>query len=122
MMLQATSSSSSPSSLKPAALLLMNAGKALAQSGERIIDYTTKRDLYGGAMSAAGAQIRNAGDTVALAAAAMRHKTATELVFDELRESATCLDEASRQLVRAVQEAEQDKDTALRECIGKLMF
>ena len=51
--------------LKPAAAPLMDAGKALARTGELLIDVTTELDLYGGALSAAGAEVRNAGDAVA---------------------------------------------------------
>jgi len=38
-------------SLKPAAIPLMDSGKALARSGELLIDLTTKLDLYGGSLS-----------------------------------------------------------------------
>ena len=51
--------------LKPAAIPLMDAGKALARTGELLIDVTTELDLYGGALSAAGAEVRNAGDAIA---------------------------------------------------------
>ena len=62
----------SPStSLKPAALYLMDSGKALARSGELLIELTTELDLYGGALSASGAQMRNAGDCLAQAAASL---------------------------------------------------
>jgi len=73
-------------SLKPAAIPLMDSGKALARSGELLIDLTTKLDLYGGSLSATGANIRNCGDCLAQAAASCRFKTAAELVIDELRE------------------------------------
>ena len=87
----------------------MDAGKALARSGELLIDVTTELDLYGGALSSAGAEVRNAGDAVAQAAASMRFKTALELVTDELRESGTCLQEASQKCKLAVEEAKQDE-------------
>ncbi|GKY96462.1 hypothetical protein MPSEU_000605700 [Mayamaea pseudoterrestris] len=61
-----------------------------------------------GGLSAAGAQIRNAGDSIAQAAASCRFKTGSELVTDELREAATCLDEACSKLKAAVQEAKED--------------
>jgi hypothetical protein len=61
-------------------------GKALARSGELLIDLTSSLDMYGGSLSAAGASIRNCGDCVAQAAASCRFKTAAELVIDELRE------------------------------------
>lgn len=64
----------------------MAKGKALARSGELLIDLTTKLDLYGGSLSATGANIRNCGDCIAQAAASCRFKTAAELVIDELRE------------------------------------
>jgi hypothetical protein len=105
-------------SLKPAALPLMDAGKALARSGELLIEMTSALDLYGGALSAAGAQIRNAGDCVAQAAASCRFKTANELVCDELREAATCLKEATEKLKLAVEEAVADEDTLLAKRIG----
>jgi hypothetical protein len=94
-------------SLKPAAMPLMDAGKAIARSGELLIDSTNTEPLnnYGGGLSAAGAQIRNAGDCIAQAAASCRFKTGTELVTDELREAATCLQEASSKLRLAVEEA-----------------
>lgn len=96
-------------SLKPAALPLMDSGKALARSGELLIDFTSAIDVYGGALSGAGAQIRNAGDSIAQAAASCRFKTAAELVCDELREAATCLAEATAKLRLAVEEATLDE-------------
>jgi len=96
----------------------MDSGKALARSGEFLIDLTTALDLYGGALSASGAQIRNAGDSLAQAAASMRFKTGGELVVDELREAGTCLKEAVVKLKLAVQEAEVDEDIELAQKIG----
>ena len=92
----------------------MDAGKALARSGELLIDYTSAVELYGGGLSAAGAQIRNAGDSIAQAAASCRFKTGVELVTDELREAATCLDEAKSKLSLACEEAETDSDDDLK--------
>lgn len=88
----------------------MDSGKALARSGELLIDLTTDLNLYGGALSATGALIRNSGDAVAQAAALCRFKTGAELACDELREAATCLTEASDKLKTAIQEAETDQD------------
>ena len=105
-------------SLKPAALPLMDSGKALARSGELLVDLTTSLDLYGGALSSAGAFIRNGGDCVAQAAASCRFKTGAELVCDELREAATCLTEATVKMQQAIEEAEQDQDTTLAKEIG----
>jgi len=105
-------------SLKPAAIPLMDSGKALARSGEFLIDLTTALDVYGGALSAAGAQIRNAGDSVAQAAASCRFKTGQEIVCDELRESATCLEGAALKLKQAVKEANIDKFDDLASRIG----
>ena len=107
-----------PTSLKPAALFLMDSGKALARSGELLIDLTTALGLYGGALSASGAQIRNAGDCLAQAAASMRFKTGAELVVDELREAATCLTEAVVKLRLAVEEAEIDDNPTLALTVG----
>lgn len=106
-------------SLKPAAIPLMDSGKALARSGELLIDITANLDLYGGALSAAGAQIRNAGDCVAQAAASCRFKTATELVGDELREAATCLQEAADKLKLAADEAKVDQLGEFVTFVGK---
>lgn len=105
-------------SLKPAAIPLMDSGKALARSGELLIDLTSGMDLYGGGLSAAGAQIRNSGDCVAQAAASCRFKTGTELVCDELREGGTCLSEATDKLKLAVKEAQTDKLEALASKLG----
>lgn len=104
-------------SLKPAAVPLMDSGKALARSGELLIDATSKMDLYGGGLSAAGANIRNAGDCVAQAAASCRFKTAAELVTDELREGATCLLEGVDKMKLAVEEARADEDAKLASAI-----
>lgn len=109
-------------SLKPAALPLMDSGKALARSGELLVDLTTSLDLYGGALSSAGAFIRNGGDCVAQAAASCRFKTGAELVCDELREAATCLNEATGKLQQAMEEAEQDQDAALAKEIGTFLL
>ena len=92
----------------------MDAGKALARSGELLIDYTSAVELYGGGLSAVGAQIRNAGDSIAQAAASCRFKTGVELVTDELREAATCLEEAKSKLNLACEEAEADSDDDLK--------
>ena len=97
---------------------MMDSGKALARSGELLVDLTTELGLYGGALSAAGAQIRNAGDAVAQAAASCRFKTGAELVTDELREGATCLAEVVGKMTQAVEEAEQDQDKHLQTEIG----
>jgi hypothetical protein len=107
-----------PSSLKPAAIPLMDSGKALARSGELLIELTSAMDLYGGSLSGAGADIRNSGDCVAQAAASCRFKTAQELVCDELREGATCLTEAADKLRLGVEEAKTDEDEALATTIG----
>ena len=109
-------------SLKPAAIPLLDSGKALARSGELLIDATTSLDLYGGGLSQAGASIRNSGDCVAQAAASCRFKTAAELVTDELREGATCLLEgASTHLKRAVEEAKTDEDEAMEATIIEMI-
>lgn len=108
-------------SLKPAAIPLMDSGKALARSGEFIVDMTNGLEIYGGALSASGAFIRNAGDCVAQAAASCRFKTAAELVCDELREGGTCLQEATNKLKLAVEEAETDKNEALAQRIQLLL-
>lgn len=91
----------------------MDSGKALARSGELLIDLTTSLDLYGGSLSATGANIRNCGDCIAQAAASCRFKTAAELVTDELREGADCLREGGDKLSRAVKESEVDGDLPL---------
>lgn len=96
-------------SLKPMAIPLMDAGKALARGGELIVEYTSNIEIYGGSLSAAGANIRNAGDCLAQAAASARFKTGYELVIDEIREAADCLKEAEEKLVLAVEEAEVDQ-------------
>lgn len=96
----------------------MDSGKALARCGELLIDLTTSLNLYGGALSAVGANIRNAGDCVAQAAASCRFKTGTELVCDELREAATCLTEAATKLNEAVAEAVEDGQPDFGKRIG----
>jgi len=101
------------SSLKPAAIPLMDCGKALARSGELLIEYTRTLELYGGALSGVGANIRNAGDCLAQAAASCRFKTGTELVIDEVREAATCLLDSVEKLQLAAEEAEADHDPTL---------
>ena len=111
-------------SLKPAAIPLMDAGKALARSGELLIDYTSSSEynLYGGGLSAAGASLRNAGDCVAQAAASSRFKTAIELVCDELREASTCLFEAcDDNLKKGVDDARVDECNVLAKKIEVLI-
>jgi hypothetical protein len=109
-------------SLKPAAVPLMDSGKALARSGELLIDITSGMNLYGGALSTVGALIRNSGDNVAQAAASCRFKTGTELVIDELRQGAESLIEAKSKLQLAAEEAEADKDFELAKHIGTKSF
>lgn len=113
-------------SLKPIATSLMDSGKAFARSGEFVIELTQSLDLYGGGLSSAGAQIRNAGDCIAQAAASCRFKTGLELVVDEIREAATCLIEASRKLQLASEEATVDDNvqfaTVLRKCLFIMLF
>ncbi len=111
-------------SLKPAAIPLLDAGKALARSGELLIEYTSTSEnkLYGGGLSSAGANIRNAGDCVAQAAASTRFKTAMELVCDELREAGTCLLEGSNdQLTKGVDDANVDDNALLSSRIENLI-
>jgi hypothetical protein len=109
---------SNKNALKPAAIPLMDSGKAFARSGEFLIDLTTAEGLYGGALSAAGAHIRNAGDSIAQAAASCRFKTGVEVVVDELREAGTCLKEATDKLTLAEQEARNDNRAELAMRIG----
>jgi len=90
----------------------------MARSGELMIDVTTQLDLYGGALSSVGAQVRNAGDSLAQAAASMRFKTGSELVTDELRECGTCLQEAAQKCRLAVAEAQQDGSHDLVSILG----
>jgi len=99
----------------------MDSGKALARSGELLIDLTTSLDLYGGSLSAAGASIRNSGDCLAQAAASCRFKTAAELVIDELREGADCLKEGGDKLEGAVKESEVDEDYKLKKSIEDMI-
>jgi hypothetical protein len=108
-------------SLKPASTPLMDSGKALARSGELLIDMTQKLNLYGGGLSAAGAQIRNAGDCLAQAAASCRFKTGTELVLDELREAATCFQEASVKCKLATEEAQADDNISLEDLLVNMI-
>jgi hypothetical protein len=98
----------------------MDSGKAFARSGEFLIDVTSEIEIYGGALSAVGALIRNSGDAIAQAAASCRFKTALELVCDELRESAACLAEATTKLKQAVEEANMDKNESLSRAVGTL--
>jgi hypothetical protein len=107
--------------LKPAAIPLMDGGKALARSGECIIEWTQSdslNNIYGGALSAVGAQIRNAGDNLAQAAASCRFKTGTELVSDELREAGTQLQEGVVKMKQAIQEANADNNADLARRLG----
>ncbi|OEU11897.1 hypothetical protein FRACYDRAFT_245018 [Fragilariopsis cylindrus CCMP1102] len=106
--------------LKPASIPLMDSGKALARSGELLIDFTRTLDLYGGALSNAGANIRNAGDCLAQAAASCRFKTGIEIVIDELREAATCLSEGGDRIKLAKDEAAADQDTELANKLNEL--
>lgn len=111
-------------SLKPAAIPLLDSGKALARSGELLIDYTSTsvHNLYAGGLSSSGASIRNAGDCIAQAAASMRFKTASELVCDELRESSTCLLEAYKEhLPKGVDDARVDDAVELVNGIERLV-
>jgi len=96
----------------------MDAGKALVRSGEFLIDLTTAEGLYGGTLLAAGAQIRNAGDCIAQAAASCCFKTGTELVVDELHKAAICLQEATVKVQLAVEEAQVDECMMLAGQIG----
>merc|ERR1719203_1405888 len=105
------------SPLKPAAIPLLDSGKALARGGELLIDATNELGIYGGTISTAGAGIRNAGDCIAQAAASCRFKTGYELVLDEMREGATCLDEASISLNRGLKNEIED----LKEGFGNLI-
>ena len=106
-------------SMKPAALPMMDAGKAFARSGEFLIDVTNEIDAYGGPLANAAASMRNAGDHIAQAAASCRFKTGMELVCDELRESAWCLDDATKKLKQSTRDAEADNDDELAKVLGK---
>ena len=106
----------------------MDSGKALARSGELLIDYTNSIDQYGGGLSSAGAAMRNGGDYLAQAAASTRFKTAAELVSSELREAGDCLLEASGKLALAMEEfevvtkqAEEEDGSGGRKDLSKLI-
>ena len=118
----ASSNNGPVTSLKSVAIPLLDAGKAFARTGELMIDLTTAMDIYGGALSSAGANIRNAGDNIAQAAASCRFKTAQELVMDEIREAASALQECTNQLQQAVDEAnsKDPKNAVLATSIGTL--
>jgi hypothetical protein len=98
--------SSSSLSLKDIAIPLMNSGKALARSGELLIEFVAQSTYFEntGNLAAAGAQVRNSGDCIAQAAASCRFKTGVELVTDELREAATCLATGASKLQAAVED------------------
>jgi hypothetical protein len=100
------SASMSSLSLKDIATPLMNSGKALARSGELLIDFVAQSTFFEntGNLAAAGAQVRNSGDCIAQAAASCRFKTGVELVTDELREAATCLAAGAAKLQAAVED------------------
>ena len=111
-------------SLKPAAEPLLASGKALARSGELLIDLTatSDMDMYGGGFSATGANIRNAGDCIAQAAASCRFKTAMELVCDELREAGTCLlENGNDHLRKAVDDASVDDNVDLKNILEQMI-
>lgn len=99
----------------------MDSGKAVARSGELLIELaqTSLKLTYGGGLASAGAQIRNAGDCLAQAAASCRFKTGMELVIDELREAASCLKEASVKVGTAREEAQGDGDVMLEGHLGE---
>lgn len=120
MVLKSTMSNSKgpSSSLKSAAIPLLDSGKALARTGELLIDLTSELNLYGGALSAVGAGVRNAGDNIAQAAASCRFKTGNELVIDEIREAALSLSESTSKLQLACDEAKTDQNDALAARIG----
>jgi len=99
-------------SLKPAAIPLLDSGKALARGGELLIDSTSSMGLYGGGLSATGANIRNAGDCIAQAAASCRFKTGYELVVDEMREAGNCLLAAAEKMKRAAEESGIDEEAS----------
>jgi hypothetical protein len=114
-------------SLKSAAGPLMDAGKALARTGELVIDWTSaviiitdknNNNMYGGAFSAVGANLRNAGDNIAQAAASCRFKTGQELVQDEIREAAAAILQGAGKCQPAVVEARADQNDALAATIG----
>ena len=104
----------------------MDAGKALARTGELVIDWTTaiiittdnNNNMYGGAFSAVGANLRNAGDNIAQAAASCRFKTGQELVQDEIREAAAAIQQGAGKCQPAVVEARADQNDALAATIG----
>jgi hypothetical protein len=105
----------------PSPSRFLSTGKALARSGELLIDLTSTLSLYGGSLSATGACIRNCGDCLAQAAASCRFKTAVELVIDELREGADCLREGGEKLGSAVKESEVDGDAVLMKKIHDMI-
>ena len=73
--------------LRPVSEPLMKAGKSLGLAGEALVSITEKEPLacYGGALSAAGASLRNAGDCLAQCGATCRNKFGAEIAGDELR-------------------------------------
>lgn len=110
-----------PNPFKPAALPLMEAGKAMATAGEMWVDLISSTDFAnsffgsggGGdnnninnnnnkALYACGVQLRNAGDALAQAAATGRFAYGMEMTSNELRESASCFQSATNLLQQAV--------------------
>ncbi|GMH91052.1 hypothetical protein TrVE_jg5023 [Triparma verrucosa] len=96
-------------SLRPLSLPVMTGGASLAKAGERIVSITERPPLecYGGALSAFGASLRNAGDSLAQSGATCKNKFGMEIAGDEAREAAVCLEEAAVK-IRAWIESEND--------------
>ncbi|GMI08479.1 hypothetical protein TrRE_jg6046 [Triparma retinervis] len=76
---------------------MMEGGGVLAKAGETLVTITESIpfECYGGALSAAGASLRNAGDCLSQSGANARNKFAAEMCADECREGAVCLEECS---------------------------
>ncbi|GMH82818.1 hypothetical protein TL16_g09390 [Triparma laevis f. inornata] len=98
-------------SLRPLSVPVMTGGASLAKAGERIVSITERPPLecYGGALSACGASLRNAGDCMGQCGATCKNKFGMEIAGDEAREAAVCLDEATAKMRTWIEE-ENDTD------------
>ena len=103
---------------KPAGPYFMDAGKELAWSGYFLSALTTELNLYGGALSESGAQIRNAGDCLVRAGKSMQLKVGNRLVAGKIREAVTCMKTVLVKLQLAVEEAKMDDTPVLARNIG----
>lgn len=93
---------------------LQTAGQHLSSSGISLVELTRKLDLYGSNLSQAGADMRNAGDSISQAGVSALNKFASESIYGDFIFTSESLRSAASRLEQEAKRDQGGKEEALR--------